>query len=287
MSMMYIESPFGWPSQQRGYYRQQPRANYMYPCATVYPESFFERPQYGRRQKQYQLNDYMDEDSYEMHRQRQRAMQAERKKREREEAMRHRARIEQQRELELQRLQQQREREMQQRVEQMQLNQTARKLQRWFRTQAQHKRQDNAARTIQNFFASQLLKQKAQHELRVLRAKNALKHVQEQTDALKAEYRKRCLTGPLNDDKGRVRRDILAYEEYLTKLMLEIDHIPTHGDAEVRAIRKATVTYIQQLLRELDSYRSGTLKVSRALKRGGPKYMPPADSSSDKDAMEH
>jgi hypothetical protein len=277
MSMMDIDNFFGWPSQQRGHYGR-PRNSYMFPGGAFLPESYYEQPRYTRGHN-YNRRDYMDADQYEILRERQRMMHAEKEKRHKEEAMRHRAKIEQQRE-------QEREQALQEAARRMHLDKNARRIQRWFRSSAESRRQDIAARKIQSFFTSLLLIEKAQQQLRVLRGKKALDHIREQADALKAEYRQACLTGPINDDKGRVRRDILAYEEYLTKLMLEIDNIPTHGDVELRSIRKATVTYIQQLLRELDSHRSGTLKTSRALKRGGPKYMPPASSGSDSDAME-
>lgn len=143
----------------------------------------------------------------------------------------------------------------------MQLNACARCIQRWYRAQLQVKaaaaRAEHyhaAALTIQRFFTDVVAIQRAKQVKAQLRALADVQHsVQEVCD----QYMSRALHGPLHDDRGRVRRDILVYEEGLTKSLLALDNVSTLGNEVVRSRRKDIVTHIQGLLNELDAYREG------------------------------
>ena len=58
------------------------------------------------------------------------------------------------------------------------------------------------------------------------------------------------------DDRGRVRKDILAYEDGLVKSLLAIDGVLTYGSEIVRNRRKELVRNIETQLADLDAYRS-------------------------------
>lgn len=142
----------------------------------------------------------------------------------------------------------------------MQLNACARCIQRWYRAQlkiraaaalAEHC--NAAALTIQRFLRDVAA---IQHAKQIKAQLLALADVQHTVQDVCDQYMSSALHGgPLYDDRGRVRRDILCYEEGLTKSLIALDNVPTLGSDVVRSRRKDMVAHIQGLLNELDAYK--------------------------------
>jgi len=81
-----------------------------------------------------------------------------------------------------------------------------------------------------------------------------LKEIQKKVQDLKAEYA-HSLVGSPYDQRGRFKYDLLCYEEKLTKIILSMDKVDSHGSDCVRCLRKQIVHSALSLLDGIDAFK--------------------------------
>eukprot|EP00123_Amoebidium_parasiticum_P000174 comp104353_c0_seq1/m.48760 comp104353_c0_seq1/g.48760 ORF comp104353_c0_seq1/g.48760 comp104353_c0_seq1/m.48760 type:complete len:337 (-) comp104353_c0_seq1:1-1011(-) len=127
------------------------------------------------------------------------------------------------------------------------------KLQRAERArQAELRRQSDAATKITHVVRTVAERQKAQ---KVTSSVKKLREIFREADKLRTDFYDKVFTKPVYDERGKVNYSLIGYIDFLEKLILKTDDIPTLGSELIRERRKSTVKHIQKYLAEADTYR--------------------------------